>query len=147
VEVYQGESPSCGENTLVGHFHFPLKPAPAHFPVTVEFAYDKEGVVHVTVDQKGKENRKEVTLNVRKKQILSKTQEGEEQEILNYVLQKARRLMQEEILPADLREEIARLSRSYEKALRDREEDGKIDDLEDRLLAKMEEADERIETD
>ena len=147
VEVYQGESPSCGENTLVGHFRFPLKPAPAHSPVTVEFAYDKEGVVHVTVDQKGKGNRKEMTLNVRKKQVLDKAPEEEEQEILNYVLEKSRRLIQEETLPADLREELAQLSLDYEKALRDQEEDGKIDDLEDRLLAKMEEADERLGTD
>jgi len=147
VEVYQGESSSCGENTLVGHFRFPLKPAPAHSPVTVEFAYDKEGVVHVTVDQKGKGNRKEMTLNVRKKQVLDKAPEEEEQEILNYVLEKSRRLIQEETLPADLREELAQLSLDYEKALRDQEEDGKIDDLEDRLLAKMEEADERLGTD
>jgi molecular chaperone DnaK len=147
VEVYQGESPSCGENTLVGHFRFPLKPAPAHSPVTVEFAYDKEGVVHVTVDQKGKGNRKEMTLNVRKKQVLDKAPEEEEQEILNYVLEKSRRLIQEETLPADLREELTRLSLDYEKALRDQEEDGKIDDLEDRLLTKMEEADERLGTD
>ncbi len=62
-------------------------------------------------------------------------------------MQKSRRLIQEETLPADLREELARLSRDYEKALRDQEEDGKIDDLEDRLLAKMEEADERLGAD
>ena len=144
VEVYQGESPSCTENTPVGHFRFPLKPAPAHSPVTVEFAYDKEGVVHVTVDQKGKENRKEMTLNVRRKQVADKSREQEQPEILNYVLQKSRRLMQEESLPAELREELAALSRDYERALRNREADEKIDDLEDRLLAKMEEADERL---
>jgi len=84
---------------------------------------------------------------VRKKQVLDKAPEEEEQEILNYVLEKSRRLIQEETLPADLREELARLSLDYEKALRDQEEDGKIDDLEDRLLAKMEEADERLGTD
>ena len=144
VEVYQGESPSCTENTPVGHFRFPLKPAPAHSPVTVEFAYDKEGVVHVTVDQKGKENRKEMTLNVRRKQVADKSREQEQPEILNYVLQKSRRLMQEESLPAELREELAALSRDYEIALRNGEADEKIDDLEDRLLAKMEEADERL---
>jgi len=144
VEVYQGESPSCTENTPVGHFRFPLKPAPAHSPVTVEFAYDKEGVVHVTVDQKGKENRKEMTLNVRRKQVADKSREQEQPEILNYVLQKSRRLMQEESLPAELREELAALSRDYERALRNGEADEKIDDLEDRLLAKMEEADERL---
>ena len=147
VEVYQGESPSCGGNTLVGHFHFPLKPASPHSPVIVEFAYDKEGVVHVTVDQKGKGNRKEMTLNVRRKQVADKTQEQEQPEILNYVLQKSRRLIQEESLPADLREELAGLSRDYEKVLRSQEADEKINDLEDRLLAKMEEADERLGSD
>ncbi|MBP1720369.1 MAG: hypothetical protein H6Q43_3807, partial [Deltaproteobacteria bacterium] len=118
-----------------------------HSPVIVEFAYDKEGVVHVTVDQKGKGNRKEMTLNVRRKQVADKTQEQEQPEILNYVLQKSRRLIQEESLPADLREELAGLSRDYEKVLRSQEADEKINDLEDRLLAKMEEADERLGSD
>ena len=147
VEVYQGESSSCRENTRVGQFYFSLKPAPAHSPVTVEFAYDKEGVVHVTVDQKGAENRQEVTVDVRKKRVLRKEGEVEGPEVLNYILEKSRRLIQEEKLPPDLRQELDRLSRDYEKALRGQNEDRDIDDLEDRLLEMIENAEEELDAD
>lgn len=147
VGVYQGESASCRENTRVGQFYFSLKPAPAHSPVTVEFAYDKEGVVHVTIDQKGAENRQEVTLDVRKKRVLQKEREVEGPEVLNYILEKSRRLIQEEQLPQELRQELDRLSRDYERALRGQSEDRDIDDLEDRVLEMIEEAEEELEAD
>jgi molecular chaperone DnaK len=147
VEVYQGESTSCGENTRVGQFYFTLKPAAANSPVTVEFAYDKEGVVHVTIDQKGAQNRQEVTLDVRKKRVLERSGGAEGPEVLNYVLEKSRRLIGEESLPPDIRQELAGLSRDYETALREQKEDRQIDDLEDRLLELMEEAEERLEGD
>lgn len=147
MEVYQGENTSCRENTRVGQFYFPLKPAAAHSPVTVEFAYDKEGVVHVTIEQKGTENRQEVTLDVRKKRVLEREGGVEGPEVLNYILQKSRHLIGEESLPPDLRQELARLARDYETALREQKEDRQIDDLEDRLLELMEEAEERLEED
>ena len=40
VEVFQGESPSCSENTLIDSFRFDLKPAPAGSPITLEYSYD-----------------------------------------------------------------------------------------------------------
>ncbi|MCX5919565.1 MAG: Hsp70 family protein, partial [Deltaproteobacteria bacterium] len=144
VEVYQGESASCRENTRIGKFYFTLKPAAAHSPVTVEFAYDREGVVHVTIDQKGAENRQEVTLDVRKKRVLQREGGAEGPEVLNYILEKSRRLIREEKLPPDLRRELTRLSLDYETALREQGEDRDIDDLEDRLLERMEEAEERL---
>jgi molecular chaperone DnaK len=147
VEVYQGESASCRENTRVGQFYFSLKPAAAQSPVTVEFAYDREGVVHVTIDQKGSENRQEVTLDVRKKRVLQREGGAEGPEVLNYILEKSRRLIREERLPPDLRQELTRLSLDYETALREQGEDRDIDDLEDRLLEMMEEAEERLEGD
>jgi len=147
VEVYQGESASCRENTRVGQFYFSLKPAPAHSPATVEFTYDKEGVVHVTIDQKGAENRQEVTLDVRKKRVLQKEREVEGPEVLNYILEKCRRLIQEEGLPQDLRQELTRLSLDYERALRRQGEGRDIDDLEDRLLEMIEEAEEELDAD
>jgi molecular chaperone DnaK len=113
----------------------------------VEFAYDKEGVVHVTVDQKGAENRQEVTVDVRKKRVLRKEGEVEGPEVLNYILEKSRRLIQEEKLPPDLRQELDRLSRDYEKALRGQNEDRDIDDLEDRLLEMIENAEEELDAD
>ncbi len=147
VEVYQGESASCRENTLVGKFYFKLTPAPAQSSVTVEFAYDKEGVVHVAIDQKGTGNREEVTLDVRRKLVVDKDAGMGGPEVLNYILEKSQRLAREEGLPPDLRREIDRLSREYERALRGKSEGRDLDDLEDRLLEVMEEAEEKLETD
>lgn len=144
VEVFQGENYSCRENTLIGEFYFPLKPAPANSPVTTEFAYDKEGIVHVTVDQKGYNNRKEVTLDVRKKTVVDKKDRGEEQKILNYILEKSKKLAGDERLSADLRKELTDLSKVYEDSLRKNEEET-IDEVEDLLLEKIDEAEEGIE--
>jgi molecular chaperone DnaK len=144
VEVYQGESPSCKENTLIGEFFFTLKPAPARSSVLAEFAYDKEGIVHITVDQKGYNNRKEVTLDVRRKKILDKEEGERDQVILNYIVEKARRLLEEMVLPQDFRGELSDLTTRYEDALRTGEDDKKIDDLEETLLDKIEEAEERL---
>jgi molecular chaperone DnaK len=69
VEVFQGESRWCSENAAVGDFFFPLEPASAHSPVVVEFAYDREGLVRVCIDQKGYDNRKEVTLDTRQRTV------------------------------------------------------------------------------
>ncbi len=144
VEVFQGENHSCRGNTLIGEFYFPLKPAPANSPVTTEFAYDKEGIVHVTVDQKGYNNRKEVTLDVRKKTVVDKKDRGEEQKILNYILEKSKNLAGDERLSADLRKELTDLSKVYEDSLRKNEEET-IDEVEELLLEKLDEAEEGIE--
>ena len=53
MEVYQGESTRCSENTLIGQFPFALLPAPAGSPVVVEFRYDLDGIIRVVVSQKG----------------------------------------------------------------------------------------------
>jgi len=144
VEVYQGESRSCKQNTQIGSFFYPLKPSPAGSPVVAEFAYDKEGIVHITVDQKGYLNRKEVTLDVRKKTIFEDRGEVREQKILNYIIQKSRRLIEDEHLTPDLRGELETLTGQYEEALKSGEDDRLIDQYEDRLLEKMEEAEERL---
>jgi molecular chaperone DnaK len=113
----------------------------------VEFAYDKEGVVHITIDQKGAENRQEMTLDVRKKRVMQKEGEVEGPEVLNYILEKSRRLIREEKLPQNLRQELDRLSLDYERGLREQSEDRHIDDLEDRLLEVIEEAEEELDVD
>jgi molecular chaperone DnaK len=64
IEVFQGESSRASENARVGEFQFPLEPQPDHSPVQVEFAYDLNGVVKVSVSQPGTENRKTVALAV-----------------------------------------------------------------------------------
>jgi len=64
VEVFQGEAPRCSQNACVGSFKFDLRPAPPHSPVRVEFAYDLNGVVRVSVSQPGTDNSKTVALSV-----------------------------------------------------------------------------------
>ena len=145
VEVYQGESFSCIDNALVGEFYYPLKPGPAHSPVTVEFAYDKEGIVHITVDQKGYANRKEVSLNVRSRKIFEKEEQETVQKPVNYILEKAMRLSGDNNLPHDLRKELSELSHAYESALKEDEEEERIDEIEENLIEKMEEVEERLE--
>jgi molecular chaperone DnaK len=64
VEVFQGEAPRVPDNTRVGAFEFPLEPCPANSPVRVEFSYDLNGVVKVSVSQPGTDNEKTVALSV-----------------------------------------------------------------------------------
>ncbi len=144
VEVFQGESASCAENTLVGQFYFPLKPAPAGSPVTVEFAYDREGIVHVSVNQKGFENSKTVTLNVRQKAFQEVVEGDLMDKPINYISEKARRIINDERLPQDVRDQLKKLTGQYEKAVSSGD-DERIDELEDRLLEKIEEAEEVLE--
>ena len=53
VEVFQGESSRTSENVRVGSFDYVLMPSPAHTPVKIQFEYDLNGVVRVSVAQKG----------------------------------------------------------------------------------------------
>ncbi len=146
VEVFQGESPSCKENSLIGRFWYPLKRSPAGSPVITELAYDKEGIVHITLDQKGYDNRKEVTLDVRKRKIIDMEAKEKEQEILNYIIEKSRRLILQEALPAEVRKSLEELNDRYESAIKSGKAESLIDELEDELLEKIEEAEERLTT-
>jgi len=144
VEVFQGESPSCKGNTLIGRFWYPLKPSPAGSPVITEFAYDKEGIVHITLDQKGYNNRKEVTLDVRRRRVIQTEAEEKEQEILNYIVEKSRRLIARDGLPAPLRRNLEELTDRYEDAIKSGKAESVIDQCEDELLEKIEEAEEGL---
>jgi molecular chaperone DnaK len=144
IEVYQGEKASCLENVPVGSFDFPIKPAPAHAPVIVEFAYDKEGLVHITVDQKGYQNQKEVTLDIRQKKIIDQESGAPAGKVVNYIIEKARNLLAQTRLPEDLKNNLNKLVQAYEQALAADEEGLDIDALEDELLSAIEDADERL---
>jgi molecular chaperone DnaK len=63
VEVLQGERARASENARVGDFTCDLEPAPASSPVRVEFAYDLDGVVRVSVSQPGHARTKTVALS------------------------------------------------------------------------------------
>jgi len=144
IDVYQGERASCLENVPVGSFDFPLKPAPALSPVIVEFAYDREGLIHITVDQKGHQNQKEVTLDLRQKKIINQEISPSTGKVVNYIIEKARNLLAEARLPGELKNDLNRLVEAYELALVGGEGDQDIDGLEDELLATIEVAEERL---
>ncbi|MFY9821323.1 MAG: Hsp70 family protein [Thermoanaerobaculia bacterium] len=144
VEVYQGESSRCSENTLIGHFSFKLLPAPAGSPVVVEFRYDLDGVIGVTVHQKGTDNRQEVTLSTRRREPASAGPTGAGA-VENYILRKAR-VLAAGLPPGELRERLSAAAESYEEALTVAEASpgnpGTIDPAEEELLELLEEAEE-----
>ncbi|MBF0515664.1 MAG: Hsp70 family protein [Nitrospirae bacterium] len=142
VEIYQGESNLCSENTLIGKFPFVLKPAPINCPIVVEFAYDKEGIVHVTMQQKGYNNSKDVTLDVRNREVIDKDTGGGGNTVLNYIIEKYKKIVARDGLAPQLKQELVKLGTAYELALRDGKDEDAIDDIEARLLEKMEEAEE-----
>lgn len=145
VEVFQGESPWCSENAPVGSFLYPLKPAPALSPVVVEFAYDREGLVRICVDQKDHDNRKEVTLDIRNRKVEEAPTSESTETPVNYVAEKARRFAAAPRLAESARREIRQLVESYEEAIRSGDDADRVDDLEDRLLELLERAEEELE--
>jgi len=146
VEVFQGESLSCQENTLVGEFFYPLEPSPAFSPVVVEFAYDREGLVRISIDQKGFDNRKEVTLDIRKRKINEAAESQPEEAPVNYLAEKAARLAREERLTEEVRRELGKVRASYEEAIRSGKEENQVEDLEDQLLELIDRAEEGLES-
>jgi molecular chaperone DnaK len=137
VEVYQGESSRCSENTLIGQFPFPLQPAPAGSPVVVQFRYDLDGIIRVVVHQKGTDNRREVTLSTRRRE---EEQAGATGPVENYILRKARMLAERHPNEA-LKERLGVAAGAYEEILADPEADpGAVDRAEEELLDLLEEA-------
>ena len=53
VAVYQGESRNTRDNVHVGAFFVPLPPMPAGSPVQIGFEYDRNGLIRVSVSEKG----------------------------------------------------------------------------------------------
>ena len=145
VEVFQGESESCRENSLIGAFPYPLKPAPAGSSVVAEFAYDKEGLIHITLEQKGYDNRKEVTLDIRTNQITSRDEAVAEGQIVNYMVSKGRKLAQRSDVPQLMKDELTVLLDEYSVALADGDAEELIDTLEERLLELMDDIEEAVE--
>jgi molecular chaperone DnaK len=142
VEVFQGESESCRENTLIGAFTYPLKPAPARSSVVAEFAYDKEGLIHIVLEQKGYDNRKEVTLDIRTNQVTERDDVAADAKIVNYMVSKGRRLVQRSDASLKMRDDLAVLLDEYVAVLESGADDETIDSLEERLLDLMDEIEE-----
>jgi molecular chaperone DnaK len=133
IEVYQGESSLCSENSLIGRFPFELLPAPAGSPVVVEFRYDLDGIIRVVVQQKGTDNRREVTLSTRRRE---EAEAGAAGPVENYILRKARALAASD--PA-LAERLGAAADAYEEVLADTEADpDTVDRAEEQLLELLE---------
>jgi molecular chaperone DnaK len=64
VEVFQGESTRVSGNTPVGSFPCDLEARPAGSPVNVEFSYDLNGVVTVSVSQPGGKTKRTVAMSL-----------------------------------------------------------------------------------
>ncbi|WP_224362698.1 Hsp70 family protein [Hyalangium versicolor] len=123
VEVFQGESSRVSENTRVGAFDFPLEPRPENSPVRVEFAYDLNGVVKVSISQPGTANSKTVALSVADagKAIQARAAQSA-------VARKGHALL--ERLPPELKAELEGLLERYtsaEGAARERAEEALLD--------------------
>ncbi len=142
VEVYQGESPRCSANTLIGRFLFDLLPAPESSPVVVEFRYDLDGIIRVTVHQKGTDNRREVTLSTRTRTRAHEAHAPGARPVENYILRKARALAVD--LPeGDFKARFEAATSAYGDSLANPEGDPEaLDRAEEELLELLEQAEE-----
>jgi molecular chaperone DnaK len=113
----------------------------------VEFAYDREGLVRICVDQKGYDNRKEVTLDIRNRKVEDSVADGTTGTgtPVNYLAGKAMRFAEDERLDESTRTEIRRITMEYEAAIRSGEDENRVDDLEDQLLEVIDKAEEELE--
>ncbi|MDR1378667.1 MAG: Hsp70 family protein [Synergistaceae bacterium] len=158
LRVFQGEAELPKDNTLIGATMLELAKAEADCPITVEYSYDLNGIVHMVAEQKGYSRKTELRIDSRNPQLfpsqeLEKIEEGEEYEeereeeceeeneetmtnAINFVTQRARKLL--ETLPAGEKKDVLSEALSqYEKAFKDDKED--LDNIEDELLSLLEE--------
>ena len=150
VEVFQGESLNCDENALIGRFKFDLRPAPRNSQVVVEFSYDLDGIVHVVVDQKGRDNRKEVSLSVRGRRAgTMERQPAKRQDYLQRKAQKLLSLLDEGVAgggegpPADaIATRLARALAAYSDAKGKGMDEEGLEEFEEALLDAIEDAEE-----
>ena len=144
IEVYQGESHSCKENSKIGMFKFALKKAPEGCPIIAELSYDRDGIIHVLVEQKGYNNRGEVTMDVRACSVSEEDDTTAELdgEVVNYMVQKAQRLASLPQLSDELRKLLLNAIEQYSAALLDNIDGDSVDALEDALLELMDQAEE-----
>ncbi len=147
VEVFQGESENCDENTLIGQFKFKLHPAPRHSQIIIEFSYDLDGIVHVVADQKGHDNRKEVSLSVRgrgagaKERQHAKRQDYLQRKALKFLfLLDKESMSRDEDLPTALISQINQALAAYSDTKEKAMDDDRLEEFEEALLDAIEEA-------
>ncbi len=143
IEVFQGESHSCRKNNLIGSFVFDLKPSPEDSPIIAELSYDRDGIIHVVVEQRGYANRREVTMDARSRSAETdgETAPALNEEAANYMVTKARRLAAAMDQSDPLRDRLEGAIAVYVEALNNDTDD--IDDLEDALLELMDQVEDQ----
>jgi len=120
---------------------FDLNPAPSECTIIAELSYDRDGIIHVVVEQKGYGNRHEVTMDSRSCSVETESAPLELNEgVVNYMVQKARRLAASTGLADELRIRLETAIVAYSTALRDNAGDDHVDDLEDALLEVLDQA-------
>ncbi len=164
ITVYQGESAVPEENTLIGTLDLALAPAPEGSPVIIEYAYDLNGIIRVKAEQKGFSRKREVDLDSsqRNQNFVSLDFEEdfedeplepaddaeasgsgaqEQSRVTNYILQKARGLL-ERLETGEEQSELQELIQDYEQALLGDDED-EVDEAEESLVEYLETLEER----
>lgn len=64
VDVFQGNRPLCSLNRKIGDFMFELVKSPSNTPIQVQFEYDLNGIVRVTVGQASAGTQKTVAMRL-----------------------------------------------------------------------------------
>ncbi len=144
VEVFQGENHRCSENTLIDDFLFDLRPAPFDCEVVAELHYDLDGIVRVMIEQRGFDNRKEVTLDTRRRTTHQLEEPLGGGDVDNYMIRKARSLALQLTTADPLLVRLGEVVEAYESSLAAGDEDA-IDRSEDALLDVLDQADEQLE--
>ena len=162
VAVYQGESRNTRDNVHVGAFFVPLPPMPAGSPVQIGFEYDRNGLIRVSVSEKGGAlKRYTMDLNrsaagnsepaLRRRPVtMDEGSEdgdgsaGEATGVLNFLIERVERRLAEGPEEAEVRELLA----SYKEQLA-AGDDERLDGLEEALYAWLdaggeEESEERL---
>ncbi|MGH8565502.1 MAG: Hsp70 family protein [Gammaproteobacteria bacterium] len=165
VAVYQGESRNTRDNIHVGAFFVPLPPMPAGSPVQIGFEYDRNGLIRVSVSEKGSALKRytmdlnrsaagnsEPALRRRPVTVDEGSEDGDGSAgdaagILNFLIERVERRLAEG--PEEAHPEVRELLSSYRQQLA-AGDDERLDELEETLYAWLdaggEEEEERLST-
>ncbi len=150
VAVYQGESRNTRDNVHVGAFFVPLPPMPAGSPVQIGFEYDRNGLIQVSVSEKGGALKRytmdlnrsaagnsEPALRRRPLTVDEGSEDGdgsadEAAGVLNFLIERVERRLAEG--PEEAHPEVHELLASYRQQLA-AGDDERLDGLEEALYA------------
>jgi molecular chaperone DnaK len=140
TDVFQGEKKLCSQNESIGSFTMSLNPSPRNSQIVIELSYDLDGIIHVVTDQKGYDNRKEVTMSVRERGAGGVQASISE----NYLQRKANKLLEDMESHEDdpLKIQLKEALDAYSKAISSGVSEEDIESLEEDLLDAIESVEE-----